>query len=97
LAGIVAFKMGCRWSHIFLANVPRQVSLADGAGGPQSSGAKALGLLLLPAGPVPERWNVGSVFIETPDGQRLAGRARSAILLLVLYRFRSLCVDKASN
>ena len=31
---------------------------------------------LLPAGPVPERWNVKSVFIETPDGQRLAGRAR---------------------
>jgi len=33
---------------------------------------------LLPAGPVPERWNVKLVFIETPDGQRLAGRARSA-------------------
>jgi hypothetical protein len=35
---------------------------------------------LLPAGPVPERWNGKWVFIETPDGQRLAGRARSIIL-----------------
>jgi len=38
---------------------------------------------LLAAGPVPERWNVKLVFIETPDGQRLAGRARS-----VYFRFR---------
>jgi len=30
---------------IFLANVPRQVSLAGGAGGSQKMGAKALGLL----------------------------------------------------
>ena len=30
LAWCVAFKMGCRRSHIFLANVPRQVSLAGG-------------------------------------------------------------------
>jgi len=30
---------------IFLANVPRQVSLAGAAGGSQESGAKALGLL----------------------------------------------------
>jgi len=27
--------------------------------------------------PVPERWNVKSLFIETPDGQRLAGRVGS--------------------
>ena len=32
-------------SVILLPNVPRQVSLAGGAVGPQSSGAKALGLL----------------------------------------------------
>jgi len=31
---------------ILLANVPRQVSLAGGAGGSQETGAKALGLLL---------------------------------------------------
>jgi len=31
---------------MFLANVPRQVSLAGGAGGSHSTGAKALGLLL---------------------------------------------------
>ena len=31
-------------------------------------GAKALGLLCFSAGPVPERWNVKSVFIETPHG-----------------------------
>jgi len=35
---------------------------------------------LLPAGPVPERLNVKSVFIETPDGQRLTGRACWAYL-----------------
>ena len=35
---------------------------------------------VLPAGPVPERWNVNSVFIETPNGQRLAGRAGSHIV-----------------
>ena len=40
---------------------------------------------LLPAGPVPERWNVKSVFIETPDGQRLAGRASSAYIILDLF------------
>ena len=28
---------------------------------------------LLPAGPVPERWNVKSVFIETADGESLGG------------------------
>jgi len=31
--------------RIFSANVPRQVSLAGGAGGSQGTGAKALGLL----------------------------------------------------
>ena len=31
--------------HFVLANVPRQVSLAGGAGGSKASGAKALGLL----------------------------------------------------
>ena len=39
---------------IFYPNVPRQVSLAGGAGG----------------------WNVGLVFIESWNGQRLSGRAR---------------------
>jgi hypothetical protein len=32
-------------AFIFLQNVPRQVSLAGGAGGTNASGAKALGLL----------------------------------------------------
>jgi len=55
---------------------------------------------LLPAGPVPERWNVKTVFIETPNGQRLAGRAcshnfsrgpmaRGMTLALVLISARS--------
>ena len=30
---------------------------------------------LLPAGPVPERWNTGFAFIETLDGQQVTGRA----------------------
>jgi hypothetical protein len=39
VAGIVAFKMVCCWSHIFLANVPGQVSpLAFGAD-PVSAGS----------------------------------------------------------
>ena len=33
----------------------------------------------LPAGPVPERWNVKLVLIETPNGQRLTGRVCWAI------------------
>jgi len=34
-------------------------------------GSEATRTALLPAGPVPERSNVKSVFIETPDCQRL--------------------------
>ena len=45
LAWCVAFKMRCRRRHMFLANVPRQVSLAGAADGSQAWGAKALGLL----------------------------------------------------
>jgi len=36
---------------------------------------------LLPAGPVPERWKVKLVFIETPHDQRLTARACSHIYL----------------
>ena len=48
-------------------------------------GSKGTRPALLPAGPVPERWNVKLVFIETPDGQRLAGRARSAYIFFDLF------------
>ncbi|MEI7990100.1 MAG: hypothetical protein WCI88_13770, partial [Chloroflexota bacterium] len=42
-----------------------------------SIGSEGTRPALLSAGPVPERSNVKSAFIETPDGQRLAGRACS--------------------
>ncbi|MEI6073684.1 MAG: hypothetical protein WCS31_18015, partial [Verrucomicrobiae bacterium] len=38
-------KEGAEHEVILLPNVPRQVSLAGGAGGSQKSGVKALGLL----------------------------------------------------
>jgi len=44
---------------------------------------------LLPAGPVPERWNVESVLIETPHGQRLTARVCSA------HIFPSICDEWA--
>jgi hypothetical protein len=61
---------------ILLPNVPRQVSLAGGAGRSDEAGAKALGLLfsqqalcLSAESRLP--------WLESPHGQRLAGRARS--------------------
>jgi len=48
MADFVRHGQLLKWSGAtayFLANVPRQVSLAGGAGGTQTSGVKALGLL----------------------------------------------------
>ena len=47
---------------------------------------------LLPAGPVPEWWNFKLVFIETPDGQRLAGRACSQYIIL-----NAICTHQEQN
>jgi hypothetical protein len=63
-----------RVKRYFSANVPSS-GIAGWRGGLiERSGSEGTRPALLPAGPVPERRNVKSVFIETPDGQRLAGR-----------------------
>jgi len=41
---------------------------------------------LLPAGLVPERWNVKGVFIETSNGQRLTGRVCWHLYFLMLSK-----------
>jgi len=68
-----------------LANVPRQVSLAGGAGGSNASGVKALGLLfcqqaLCLSGGM-SNWRSSKL----PTGQRLTGRACWAIFFSI-YR-----------
>jgi len=59
---------------ILSANVPRQVSLAGGAGGSNASGVKALGLLFCQQALCLSGGTSNLAFIETPDGQRLTGR-----------------------
>ena len=86
--GILAHSSGVR-EHIFFVERPssgiagwRKGWIAD----IRSEGTRPAPL---PAGPVPERWNVKSVFIETPHGQRLTGRACSAVFLICLARILS--------
>jgi len=63
-------------------NVPRQVSLAGEVGRSQKTGAKALGLLFCQQALCPERWNVKSVFIETPYGPAINWTSLLAHILL---------------
>ena len=58
-----------------LANVPRQVSLAGGAGGSQASGAKALGLLCSSQALCRSGGMSNWCSSKLPTGQRLTGRA----------------------
>ena len=79
--------MGVCWGSgggdgIFLGNVPRQVSLAWRGGWIARMGSEGTRPAPLPAGPVPERWHVKSVFIETPDGPAI-----SCTSLLGLFSF----------
>jgi len=78
VAWCVAFTMGFRRRHIFLANVPRQVSLAGGVGGSHGKVVKALGMLFCQH-PLCLNAKPRTASLERPHGQRLAGRACSHI------------------
>jgi len=66
---------------IFFCERPPSGSLSGGEGGSQGMGAKALGMLCCQHPPVPERWNVGFVFIETPHGPAINWTSLSHIFL----------------
>ena len=67
-------------ARFYSANVPRQVSLAGGAGGLQESGAKALGLLFCQQALCLSGGTSNRRSSKLPTGQRLTGRACSAFL-----------------
>ena len=61
---------------IYFANVPRQVSLAGAAGGSQTRGAKALGLLFCQQALCLSGGTSSWCSSKLPTGQRLTARAR---------------------
>jgi len=61
---------------ILFPNVPRQVSLAGGAGGSHKKGAKALGLLFCQQALCLSGGTSNQYSSKLPTGQRLTGRAR---------------------
>jgi len=72
-----------RWHSIaiiFLANVPRQVSLAGAAGESQASGAKALGLLFCQQALCLSGGMSNRCSSKLPTGQRLTGRVCSDLI-----------------
>ena len=89
LAVGVAFKIDYRRRHIFLANVPRQVSLAGGSSGSNASGAKALGLLFCPQALCLSGGTSNRCSSKLPTGQRLTARACSHISFHSPLAFKS--------
>ena len=69
---------------ILFPNVPRQVSLAGGAGGSQETGAKALGLLFCQQALCLSGGTSNWCSSKLLTGQRLTGRVGSAILFIYL-------------
>ena len=71
-------EIGC---IIFIAERQSHPRLPGTGAWIERTGSEGTRPALLPAGPVPERWNVKSVFIETPDGPAINWTSLLAILL----------------
>ena len=77
MAGWIIHHRSCVSVVIFLANVPRQQSLAGRAGGSHGLRAKALGLLFFQQALCLNGGMSDPCSSKQPTGQRLAGRACS--------------------
>ena len=94
MQGFVVWSLGCdvddcikvrlRVKRIFFCESPSSGIAGWRGGWIERIGSEGARFALLPAGPVPERWNGGSVLIEPPKGQRLIGRDRIFFAFYVL-------------